>query len=321
MGRTKVLYIAGSNRCGSTLLGRLLGDLPGFFAIGEGLVHFFSGSSGDHVPCGCGLSVEDCQFWKGISLPLEAEPFGARWLRLRRTPFLGSYCRRHPHQISELIQSLGNFYDSIAERAGAEVIVDSSKSPLHARLLSWVPNVDLHVVYLVRDPRSVVASSSHPKEWLPGASPVHATTRWLGLTLGSEYLRARVPKWRTLRYEDFVKAPSRTTLQIAADLGCRFAEAPFSAESVAELGPQHMLGSNPDKLKRGPTRIAEKSSNLPWLSRAFVSVLTAPLLLRYGYWGSGSRGELQDVAPREVAVLPEVVEQGTNVDFEIEDVS
>src|SRR5580700_2943144 len=102
MGQTKVLYIAGSNRCGSTLLARLLGDLPGFVAIGEGLVHFFCGSSEDHVPCGCGLAVQDCSFWKGVSLPVEEEPFAARWLRLRRTPLLGSYCRRHPQQISEL---------------------------------------------------------------------------------------------------------------------------------------------------------------------------------------------------------------------------
>jgi hypothetical protein len=317
MGRIKVLYIAGSNRCGSTLLARLLGDLPNFVAIGEGLVHFFCGSSGDHVPCGCGLTVQDCSFWKGIALPPEAEPFAARWLRLHRTPLLGSYCRRHPQQIGELLRSVGAFYDAIAQRAGAEVIVDSSKSPLHARLLSWVPNVDLYVVYLVRDPRSVVVSSRRPKEWLPGASPFHATTRWLGLSLGSEYLRTRVPNWRTLRYEDFVRMPRLATLQIAANLGYKLAEAPFMAESVAELGPQHMLGSNPDKLMRGPTRIVEKPADLSWLGRTFVSVLTAPLLWRYGYWGKGQRGGFQTVASQEIAALPEVEDRTTSVDYEI----
>ncbi len=316
MGRIKVLYIAGTNRCGSTLLARLLGDLPGFFAIGEGLGHFFSGSSGDHVPCGCGVSVQDCSFWKGISFPLEANPFASRWLRLHRTPVLRSYCRLRPKQTNELIGSVGDFYDAIAQRSGARVIVDSSKSPLHARLLSWVPSVDLYVVYLVRDPRSVVASSCRPKEWLPGASPLHATTRWLGLSLGSEYLRSRVPNWHALRYEDFVKAPSRETLQIAANLGYVPAEAKLMAESMAELGPQHMLGSNPDKLKRGPTRIAEKSVAMPWVVRAFVSALTAPLLLRYGYWGNWRHGQFQAVPTQEIAVLP-TAGQEADVDLEM----
>lgn len=136
MGRIKVLYIAGSNRCGSTLLARLLGDLPGFFAIGEGLLHFLGGTSRSHVPCGCGVRVQACSFWKEISRPVDEVPFGTRWLRLRRIPLLGAHCRRYPEQTSELISSLGNFYDAIAQRTGAEVIVDSSKNPLHARLLS-----------------------------------------------------------------------------------------------------------------------------------------------------------------------------------------
>jgi len=314
MAQIKVLYIAGSNRCGSTLLARLLGTLPGFFAIGEGLVHFFTGSSEDHVPCGCGADVHDCSFWKRISLPLEEEPFAARWLRLHRTPLLGSYCRRYPQHISELVRSVGNFYDTIAQRAGSQVIVDSSKSPLHARLLSWVPNVDLQVVYLVRDPRSVVASSRQAKQWLPGASALHATTRWLGLSLGSEYLRTRVPRWRRLRYEDLVKAPSSTTLGIAADLGFHLAKAPSITESMAELGPHHMLGSNPDKLKCGRISIGDRSADLTWRSRALVSALTAPLLWRYGYWGQGQGDQFQAVASPTAVVLPEPAEHCASVD-------
>jgi hypothetical protein len=197
-------------------------------------------------------------------------------------------------------------YEAIAERAGAEVIVDSSKSPLHARMLSWVPNIDLHVVFLVRDPRSVVFSCSKPKEWLPGASPLRATKSWMGLTLGSEYLRTRVPQWRTLRYEDFVREPKLMTLQIAADLGYGSAQVPFINESLAQLGPQHMLGSNPDKFKSGPTRIVEQSASLPWGSRALVSILTAPLLWRYGYWGKARRKDSEAVTT-PVTVVPEMV--------------
>lgn len=314
----KVLYIVGSHRCGSTLLARLLGDMPGFFAIGEGLLHFLGGSSRNLVPCGCGLNVKDCPFWDGISRPVEQVPFVAQWLRLRRIPFLRSYRSRHPREASELIRSVGSFYDMIAQRSGAEVIVDSSKSPLHASLLSWVPGIDLYVVYLVRDPRSIVASSRQRKEWIPGTSPLRTTKRWLLVTLGTEYVRTCVPKWRTLRYEDFVRAPRAATLQIAADLGYNRVETPFIAESTAELGPQHMLGSNPDKLKRGPTRIAEKSADLPRPSRTLVSALTAPFLWRYGYWGNGRRERFQGGTPSEVAALAEIA---GNPDCEAKDVT
>jgi hypothetical protein len=122
-----------------------------------------------------------------------------------------------------------------------------------------------------------------------------------------------------------VKAPRSATLQIAADLGYELVETPFIAESMVELGPQHMLGSNPDKLKRGPTKIAEKSAGLSWRSKVLVSMLTAPLLFRYGYWGEGRRGKYQALAypgggvlPQEVAVAPETVQRGTEVNCDTE---
>lgn len=284
MPRTKVLYIVGSNRCGSTLLARVLGDLPGFAAIGEGLVHFFYGSSDDHVPCGCGMGVHECPFWKEIPLPLKADRLAARWLRLRRTVLLNLYLRRHPEQARQWVSSISNFYHGIAERAGAQVIVDSSKSPFHARLLSMVPDIDLYVVHLIRDPRDVAASSHRPKDWLPGASPLHAATRWLAMTLGSAYLQTCVPKSRTLRYEDFVKEPGRTILEITEDLGFKALATPFINGSVVDLGPHHMLGSNPDKLRCGPTTVVAKSTDLPWFGKVVVSAITAPALWRYGYF-------------------------------------
>jgi len=291
--RIKVLYIAGSHRCGSTLLARLLGGLPGFFPVGEALLHFFGGSSRNQAPCGCGQRLQDCSFWTGVPRPADTSPFGALWLRLRRIAWLDGYLKRHPGVANELISQVSDFYRAIAKRAGAEVIVDSSKSPFHVKLLSLVPSIDLYVVYLLRDPRSIVASSRRRKEWIPRTSPLRTTKRWLLVTLGTEYLRTSVARCRVIRYEDFVKAPSDAILQIAADLGQQRAAIPFITGSVAELGAQHMLGSNPDKLTGGTTKIMDKSLALSWSTKIAVSVLTAPFLLRYGYWGNGQGDEVQ----------------------------
>jgi O-methyltransferase len=300
MDRIKVLYIAGSHRCGSTLLARLLGSLPGFFPVGEALLHFFGGSSRNQAPCGCGRPVQECSFWTGVPRPVDTVPFGARWLRLRRVALLERYLRRHPELANELMSQVGNFYSAIAKRAGAEVIVDSSKSPFHAKLLSLAPNIDLYVVDLLRDPRSIVASSRRRKEWIPRTSPLRTTKRWILVTLGTEYLRTSVPRCRVIRYEDFVKAPGESILQIAGDLGYTRAAVPFVNQSVAELGPQHMLGSNPDKLTGGTTTILDKSLALSRSTKTLVTILTAPFLRRYGYWGEGRRGRIQ-MSPRAAA--------------------
>jgi hypothetical protein len=208
-----------------------------------------------------------------------------------------------------VINSVGNFYRSIAERTGAKVIVDSSKNPCHARLVALVPDLDLYFVHLIRDPRGVAASNRQPKEWLPVSSPLGVTVRWLALTLGAAYVQSQVPTSRTLRYEDFVKEPKSTILEIVRDLGFDAAASSFLNDSVVDLGPQHMRGSNPDKLHRGPTRVADKSGNLPWRSRAMISVLAAPALWHYGYFGT-HRPNTRTAGPSHVlAPLPEAAVQ------------
>jgi len=313
MRRTRVLYIAGSNRSGSTLLARLLGGLPGFFPIGEGLLHFFGGNVNSHVPCGCGMLVKECPFWRDVLRPPEGVPFALPWLRLHRIPFFDSHLRRHPKQANELMELAGNFYDTIAKRSGADVIVDSSKNGLYGRFLLRVPNIDLDVLYLVRDPRGVIASHRRPKGWIPSASPLRATKRWLLATIGCEYFLTKAPRWRTLRYEDLVKDPKGSTLQIAADFGYKFGS-PDSlsvASGSVQFGTQHILGSNPDKLEHGPIKISNRSGELTRGSRALVSGITAPFLWRYGYWGQNPERHLQ-IAPErsaEAVEEPELVQE------------
>jgi hypothetical protein len=63
-GRIKVLYIAGSGRSGSTFLGQVLGQVPGFCFVGETLYawHTFD----QHRLCGCGTPLVDCTFWHAV---------------------------------------------------------------------------------------------------------------------------------------------------------------------------------------------------------------------------------------------------------------
>jgi 2-polyprenyl-3-methyl-5-hydroxy-6-metoxy-1,4-benzoquinol methylase len=299
MNRIKVLYVAGYSRCGSTLLSRMLGALPGFIALGEAAAHFFRFSESLNAPCGCGLAVEACPFWSSVGFLAETPSAHARLFRFRNLPLLELHRRRNRQETRRLLESMCSLYRTVAEKTSAQVIVDSSKTPLHAQLLSWIPQIELSIIHLVRDPRGVVSSYRQPKGYLPKLSSLGVTAGWVGLTMGCEHLQRRAPRYRTIRYEDFVAAPQHFIAEIASDLGYegKISEL-FPGGSVVDLVSQHMLGGNPDKLQRGPVEIKARSAELPRTTRALVSLFTAPLLWRYRYWP-------RKRPPRSIAVADE----------------
>src|SRR5215831_4456244 len=60
-----VVYIAGSGRSGSTLLERVLGEIPGFANVGE-LIDLFRRVADHGERCGCGQEFARCPFWSQV---------------------------------------------------------------------------------------------------------------------------------------------------------------------------------------------------------------------------------------------------------------
>ena len=63
----KILYIGGYSRSGTTLLLRLLGELPGMVAVGE-LFDVWDRSYRQNQLCGCGTAFHECDFWREVTL-------------------------------------------------------------------------------------------------------------------------------------------------------------------------------------------------------------------------------------------------------------
>src|SRR5688572_6949688 len=63
--RLKVLYIAGTARCGSTLLDRVLGESSGFLSAGE-LNFVWERGILNNEPCSCHTPVPQCAFWTKV---------------------------------------------------------------------------------------------------------------------------------------------------------------------------------------------------------------------------------------------------------------
>ncbi|NOZ78848.1 MAG: sulfotransferase, partial [Acidobacteria bacterium] len=172
MTQVHVLYIAGWGRSGTTILGNILGQIPGFTAVGE-LRYFWERNLTDNYLCGCGSIIDHCPFWSSVierawggSPPDPADM--TRWrdrLRTRHLPFLlrPNAADRYARTLKPYLDELTRFYRAIQEVGQSRVIVDISKFPSYAYALSLLPDVKLSVLLMVRDPRAVAYSWLRPK--------------------------------------------------------------------------------------------------------------------------------------------------------------
>ncbi|MGI9155553.1 MAG: glycosyltransferase, partial [Marmoricola sp.] len=168
--RPRVLLIVGAGRSGSTLFERAVGAVPGAVPLGE-TVHLWERGVRDDELCGCGQPFSACHFWTSVG----GHAFGgwdavdpADVVALRhdvvRTRYLGALLFGSARvtwrlRRDRLARLLGALYAAAAEHSGATLLVDSSKMPAYAALLSRV-DIDLRCVQVVRDPRGVAYSLS-----------------------------------------------------------------------------------------------------------------------------------------------------------------
>lgn len=287
----KILYIAGLGRSGSTFLAKLLGEVKGFINVGEAARYFLNTSLiSEDIPCSCGSRVSDCLFWKKISIDIDRgfedvvkNVFRLKYLPLLMSPIQSNSFRKRTENLLVILKKL---YTSIAEETGGDVIVDSSKHPTIAYGLAKIPEIELYVVHLVRDPRGVVYSWSKPKEYLPAFSPPIVVPRWIAFNSASELLRIYARRYLLIRYEDFIHNPKDTLGQIISHVTEKTPDIDFLQGTKARVNLQHALAGNPDKRRLGILHIKKDTWYLPWYVRLFVSVMTYPLSYRYHHLSS-----------------------------------
>ncbi|WP_280431082.1 sulfotransferase [Nocardia brasiliensis] len=295
----KVLCITGWCRNGSTIIGNILNEIPGFFHVGE-LAFLWKNAAGRGVnqECGCGLELVDCPIWSTV-LPIGQPadtPFAAHADTVIRRQ-LGSVRTRHTWQVlgrglrSAQVRAhatlMTEVYHAVAARSNARVIVDTSKIPGEAALLPYLDGITPYYVHLVRDPRAVAQSWSKPKEYVYAMSPGKSTGYWTGFNLATHAITRRHPQRSLfLRYEDFIAAPEQTIAAMLAHCACDPAANPVTDRTV-ELHTNHTVTGNPDRFRTGATVIRPSDdswrSGLPKSARRTVAALSWPLARRYGY--------------------------------------
>jgi len=316
----QILYIAGAGRSGSTLLGDILGQMPGMLHVGElrGVFDYTTIPDGA-MPCSCGRSYKECSFWN----PIFEAAFGRDWpmvfndfkveRNLPRTitlPFRALSRAIGQDLLSpdqrRTFTAIVSLLGIMADKHPDTIIIDSSKSGAFGWILAQQPGISLISVHLIRDPRATVFS------WVNRPIPLvepfgvkwRATIRTLDSREAIQYwIRANGSAWlmkwlgipyMRIRYESFVEDPAgsvKRILRFARQHGFSIAENPELLSHLKEkrlcLGERHLIGANPRvKSQRAEVRLREDIAWLhetSWPKRLLWTIVFFPWLLWYGY--------------------------------------
>ena len=304
----KVVYIGGLGRSGSTVLDRMLGEVPGFLSTGE-IRDLWRRGLLENRLCGCGLPFRDCPFWTAVGqtafggwsrLDLEAVVNLASSVdRDRMVPAM-VWPRLFPRagrRIRRYAEMLARLYSAIHSVSGGPVIVDSSKTASTVYLLRRIPDVELRLVHLIRDSRGVAFSwTKHVvrpdvvgrTEYMHRFGPGRVGWRWMKRNLLMEALkRLRVPSVR-VRYESLVQSPVEDMGRILEAVGEPWDEASlgFISDGAVRLRTSHTVMGNPVRMETGRLELRlddEWKHSMKGPQRALVTLLTLPLLRAYRY--------------------------------------
>lgn len=237
--RPRVIYVMGAGRSGSTVLGITLGNCGNVFYGGE-LDNWLVRSGMPQVE-----SPERTGFWSRVCEELDdreraSELFGHEaqrsierslsLLRVHKWPTRYRLRRRYRAVAEDL-------YGALTRVAKATHIADTSHYPLRAHELQRIDGIELYLVFLVRDPQSVVASFNRRDVREHTKSTLH-TNVYLWLThILSLLVFLKHPRDRRLfvRYEDFVADPEGVIRQILKRSDCPAASLPDFEELTTGL--------------------------------------------------------------------------------------
>jgi hypothetical protein len=271
--RPKVVYVVGAGRSGSTIIGVALGNCTDVFFAGE--LHLWLGRGGRSPIRGANRN-ERAEFWARVAGDVEVpEDFPRREARfLEKTGALFRLDRRRSQRRlrGSYRRITEQLYGAVSRAAGATHVVDTSHFPRRALELQTLPGIDLYLLFVVRDPRSVVSSYSRDEVDFRQFN-VLTTNAYLWLTYGLSVVAfLRQPRRRRLlvRYEQFMADPEAVLGEILAWSG-----APPGAPDMSALRTgfafqgNNLLRQEVVALERRPEQHVQGSRltrlvNLPW---------------------------------------------------------
>jgi hypothetical protein len=283
---TRVLYLAGWGRSGTTIIDNVLGSYPGVFTSGELCFLWQRGLIGKR-PCGCGAKVRDCELWREILRaaygdnppdPHQVLAWQREAARARHAPRL----LRGEHPLGDVMARL---YRGIAHVTGAALIVDSSKLPSGAAILARQPDISAYLLHVVRDPRAVAFSWARPTMRKHGLWD--STAKWVSWNLLTELMTRAYPgRSRRVRYEEFAADPRGVITDVLTFAQMSASGGPFTGDRTVDLAMNHTISGNPGRFRTGPVELRADEAwrtEMAGSAKLATTALSWPLMARYGY--------------------------------------
>jgi len=269
-----LVYIAGSGRCGSTLLDQILNNSPYITALGE--IHRLTWQIvTEWEPCCCGKPVSECPFWRKVEAEAQTmlgvcdEPL----LRTRdpmivpgKVSFVGTLVQalslfqggRAMYQFAarvfapaheEAVRHSMMWYEAVRRVTGCPLILDSTKDARRMKLLYFAAPRQFRLIYMVRDGRAVAASAIRRL----GVSMREAARRWVWRNKISLLCQRGIPPEQKIkvRYEQLC-----TDQETIVGRVCRFLGVPFEPDMlVLRKADSHSIGGNPMRFRQQEAQI------------------------------------------------------------------
>lgn len=309
--KIKVIYIAGVDRSGSTLLGRILGQHKDLFYAGE-IRNIWERGFIENQLCGCTKPIKECDVWQEVISDFlnKNKDFDINKIRevlekicrIRFLPYLVlskkfGIKNQNVQLISHTVYSL---YKSIYDIVNPRYIIDSSKRAPFAFILSMHSEIDIYMLHITRDVRGVAYSLQKKKktrpeitdtgrvEYMPAYSSFRSAVLWLANNISSEYIGKNFSKCKRIKYEDLSTNPRATLKEIFYELKIDDYDVNqiFLDKNSVNLNINHTVSGNPMRFKTGKVDLKldeEWKKKMKTTDKLIASSIVLPLLKQYGY--------------------------------------
>lgn len=307
---TRVLFIGGVGRSGTTLIERTLDTDPRVTALGE-VLHLWERSLLTDELCGCGERFSRCPFWTEVGERAfggwqNVDPHRVMALkvaldRTSRAPrlrfLLGG--RQWRADLAEFASYFSRLYRAAAEVSHTPIVIDSSKQASLPFILMHDQSISLRLLHCVRDARAVAYSwtqtVARPEAQDGSAaemqrySPARMSLTWMLHNGALEWLPEHKVRSLRLRYEDWVADPETAVARILQFCALPPTQSTAVGPDWVDLGMSHTCSGNPMRFAAGRVEIRPDTrwrDQLPASQRRLVTLVTGPLLATYHYLGS-----------------------------------
>ena len=278
----------GAGRSGTTALATFLGNSSEILNLGE--MHQYFEHIVDEKECSCGDQLQKCEFWdnkisnnliqSSTKNRILSEKFESHSSIVKH--ILQLFSKKEIEEYIEIHQQLLNTIQLDSEKT---TLLDSSKYIGRVLALDKLENIDLKVIYVVRDVRGVINSFS--KNVQTSKSPLSTIVYYLVVNSVSEFvakilLRKKVVK---IRYEDLVNNPMQVFSRLETFLKLDLTDVKNKILDKQPFSLGHIVGGN--RLKKNKEIYFRKDiiwkDNFSFLERVIYYFLAAPIMFLNKY--------------------------------------